>query len=268
MLARFKAWRRLRILARHPIPETDWQQAVAGLPLLAGLSKGELDRLREWVTLFLHEKQISAAAGLVLTDGMRLSIAIQACLPILNLGLEYYRGWVEIIVYPDEFVPEYEYVDDDGLVHHVREPMTGEAWLGGPVILSWHDAAGDHGVAGYNVVIHELAHKLDMLNGEVNGFPPLHRDMSPTAWSEAFGAAYADFCRRVNAGEETPLDPYGAETPGEFFAVMSEAFFETPEVLAATYPEVYAQLSLFYRQDPLARRRAFLSASRISAPPS
>ncbi|MEO1765970.1 zinc-dependent peptidase [Thiobacter aerophilum] len=267
MVWSFRNWRRRRLLKHHPLPDALWQAAVRDMPLLAGLSEAELARLKEWVTLFLHEKAITAAAGLVLTEAMRLNIAIQACLPILNLDLDYYRGWVEVIVYPDEFVPEYEYTDEHGLVHHVREPMSGEAWLGGPVILSWRDVGGGHGIPGYNVVIHEFAHKLDMQNGEPNGFPPLHRDMSRQAWSEAWRTAYEDFCRRVAADEHTPIDPYAAESPGEFFAVLSEIFFETPEALLQTYPAVYEQLARFYRQDPAARR-ALTVPSRISAPPS
>jgi Mlc titration factor MtfA (ptsG expression regulator) len=249
----FKAWRRRRILRQHAVPELLWQGVVARLSLLRGMTPDELRRLRDLTTLFLHAKQMSGAGGLAVTDGMRVTIAAQACLPILNLDLDYYDGWVEIIVYPDEFVPEYEYTDEDGLVHHVRAPMSGEAWLGGPVILSWHDAGRGHEVDGYNVVIHEFAHKLDMLNGDANGFPPLHAGMSRQAWSAAFGAAYENFCARVDGGEDTAIDPYASETPGEFFAVMSEAFFEMPQVVKREYPEVYAQLGQFYRQDPAAR---------------
>jgi Mlc titration factor MtfA (ptsG expression regulator) len=137
------------------------------------------------------------------------------------------------------------------------------------VILSYEDVrlAADEAarIAGYNVVIHEFAHKLDMRNGEPNGFPPLHEDMKARDWKEAFSASFDDFCKRVDAAEALPearmeaaldalpLDPYAAESAGEFFAVASEAFFETPEVLAPAYPALYAQLRLFYRQDPLAR---------------
>jgi Mlc titration factor MtfA (ptsG expression regulator) len=253
MLQQFKDWRRRRVLQRHAVDDALWRDAVAASRLAQGLTPQELERLRQCVTLFLHAKHLSAAGGLVLSDRMRLSIALQACLPILNLDLDYYDGWEEIIVYPDEFVPEFEYMDEDGVVHLVHEPMSGEAWLGGPVILSWRDAAGAHEAPGYNVVIHEFAHKLDMLNGDANGFPPLHADMNRQDWSSAFGAAFADFQRRVAAGEDTALDPYAAQTPGEFFAVVSEAFFETPRELQQDYPEAYAQLRLFYRQDPAQR---------------
>lgn len=248
-----KAWRRRRVLERKPLPDALWQRVVARLPLLEGLTADELERLRQWVILFLDDKDIHAAAGFAVTEEMRVAIAAQACLLILNLDMDYYRGWVEVIVYPDEFVPEREYMDDAGVVHMVREPFAGESWLAGPVLLSWADVECAGEEPGYNVVIHEFAHKLDMLNGEPNGFPPLHADMSRAAWSEAFGSAYKDFCARVEAGEDTLIDPYGAESPAEFFAVMTEAFFETPDAVQESYPEVYRQLCAFYRQDPAVR---------------
>ncbi len=244
----FKIWRRRRTLNREPLPDDLWQSVVARLPFLHGLTRDELERLRQWIILFLHAKRMNAAGGLTLTDEMRVLIAAQACILILNLDLDCYDGWVEIIVYPGEFVPEYDYTDEDGVVHHIREPLSGEAWLGGPVILSWADAG-----PGHNVVIHEFAHKLDMLNGDANGFPPLHTGMSQQAWSAAFSAAYQDFCVRVNAHEDTDIDPYAAENPAEFFAVMSEAFFEMPLAVKRDYPEVYGQLASFYRQDPAQR---------------
>ena len=251
-----KAWYRDRVLKNESLPDDLWRHVVAGLWFLHGLSNAELRRLRECVTLFLHAKQISGAHGLVVTGEMRLMIAAQACILILNLDLDYYDGWVEIIVYPGEFVRDYEYVDEDGVAHHAHESASGESWLGGPVILSWEDAATAEPDAGYNVVIHEFAHKLDMLNGDANGFPPLHADMSREAWSDAFSRAYADFCSRVDADEATTLDSYAAEDPAEFFAVMSEAFFQAPQVVRTDYPAVYEQLALFYRQDPAQRRVA------------
>jgi Mlc titration factor MtfA (ptsG expression regulator) len=184
---------------------------------------------------------------------MRVCIAAQACMLILNLDLDWYRGWHEVIVYPDEFVADYEYVDEAGVAHHVREPMSGESWLAGPVILSWADAGRPDAGGGYNVVIHEFAHKLDMLNGDANGFPPLHSDMSRAEWSKTFSAAYDAFCLHVERHRQTAIDPYGAENPGEFFAVLSEAFFEIPLAVRDDFPGVYGQLAAFYRQDPAAR---------------
>lgn len=249
----FRSWRRRRIQQHDTLPEPVWQDAVASLPLLGGLSGKELDRLRELVILFLHEKELVAAGGGALTDGMRLKIAVLACLPILNLGLDYYAGWVSVIVYPGEFVPEYEFMDEDGVVHQVREPMIGESWERGPVILSAADVerSGEHD--GVNVVIHEFAHKLDMLNGAPDGFPPLHREMDRAAWTRAFTEAFDDFGAKVESGAETVIDPYAVENPAEFFAVMSEAFFEIPHTLLREYPEVYRQLAAFFRQDPATR---------------
>lgn len=248
----FTEWRRARILRRAALDETLWLETLERYPFLRALSEAERRRLRNTVALFLHEKSIHGAAGLEVRDDMRVSIAAQACMLILNLDLDYYRGWIEVVVYPDEFVATYEFVDDDGVAHVVQEPMSGESWLQGPVILSWADAS-TAGYAGYNVVIHEFAHKLDMLNGDANGFPPLHADMSRATWSKVFAAAYEDFCARVDRGEASAIDPYAAESPAEFFAVMSEAFFEVPPAVQSVYPEVYRQLVLFYRQDPALR---------------
>jgi MtfA peptidase len=249
----FRKWRRERILQRSSLDEGLWQAVVERYPFTRALTPEERASLRERVVLFLHEKSIVGAGGLALRDEMRMCIAAQACMLILNLDLDYYRGWVEVIVYPDEFVAEYEYVDEDGIAHRVEEPMTGESWLEGPVILSWADAELRGGETGYNVVIHEFAHKLDMLNGDANGFPLLHSGMDRAAWSRVFGAAYEDFKGRVERREPSEIDAYAAEHPAEFFAVLSEAFFETPHAVRGEYADVYRQLAAFYRQDPAAR---------------
>ncbi len=246
-----KHWRRQRILRRTSLSHDLWEQTVAELPLLHGLSGEELDRLRELTTLFRHEKEFIGRGGVELDEAMRLTISAQACLPILNLGLDWYEGWSSIIVYPDGFMTAHEQIDEAGVVHHVHDARVGEAWEDGPIVLSWRDIleAGD----GYNVVIHEFAHKLDLRNGEFNGFPPLHPDMDAKLWSRVFRKAYDDFCQRLDAGLETGFDPYAADSPGEFFAVISEAFFELPQPLRTRYPHVYGQLRAFYRQDPAAR---------------
>lgn len=247
-------WRRRRVLARAEPDLATWHAACAGQAVLAGLSADESARLRQLATLFLHEKTFEAAADLTLTAPMRWRIAAVACLPVLNLGLDWYDGWSAIVVYPGEFMARQEYTDEAGVVHTLRRPLIGEAWERGPVILSWADVLDSETAAdGFNVVIHELAHKLDLLGGEANGLPPLHRGQSVRQWADTFTRAYDDFCARVDAGEQTAIDPYASDSPGEFFAVLSEAFFELPEVLAREYPDVHARLKDFYRQDPLAR---------------
>ena len=241
-----------------PLPDALWQATLAGLPFLAGLNDDERNRLRALAEAFLAEKEFTSAGGLELSDAICVSIAAQGCLPILNLGLDYYRGWVGIVVYPDEFVIPRSIEDEFGIVHEYDDVASGEAWAGGPLLISWRDAqmAG----SGYNVVIHEFAHKLDMLNGEADGIPPLPSEISRKDWEATLLAAYDDFCALVDEaealGQETLLDPYAAENPGEFFAVMSEAFFETPRILREEYPALYAQLAAFYRQDPEKRQPA------------
>jgi Mlc titration factor MtfA (ptsG expression regulator) len=232
-----------------------WRRIIADRPLFDGLAADELARLKDLAGQLLDDKDVHGAGGQEIDDKVRLTIAAQACLPILNLGVDYYRGWSEIIVYPAEFVPLREYTDEAGVVHQSRHPLAGESWLGGPLILSWADADYVEDGTGVNVVIHEFAHKLDMLNGDANGYPPLHTDMRRQTWARVFTSAYEDFRRRVNGGEETVIDPYAAENPGEFFAVLSEVFFAIPAVLLAEYQLAYEQLSLFYRQDPAARQR-------------
>jgi MtfA peptidase len=246
-----KAWRRRRVLRKHRIDEGLWRIAVHGLRSIQSLSETERGKLKELALLFLAEKQFASGGGLEITDKMRLSIAAQACLAILGLGLDWYAGWTGIVVYPGDFRVRRSETDESGVVHEWDDALAGEAMPGGPVVLSWDAAAHDTEI---NVVIHEFAHKLDMLSGAVDGMPPLHAGMDRTAWRKAFAAAYEGFCDAVERGKDTWLDPYAAEHPSEFFAVISEAFFEEPGETRRRYPDVYEQLKAFYKQDPAARR--------------
>jgi Mlc titration factor MtfA (ptsG expression regulator) len=241
-----------------PVPAPtafDWDVALA-LPLFDGLSGAERQRLLELAKRLLQGKVFSPAADADPSGTDIALIVTQAALPILHLGSSWYQGWNEVVLYPAEFAHEGDEVDEMGVVHQVRHVRAGEAWEGGPLILALDSVRASGILDGYNVVIHEFAHKLDMNNGTVNGFPPLHGDMDAKTWSTVFDSAFQDFRRQLQAmqdEDESEIDPYAAESPAEFFAVFSEYFFEWPALVHKTYPAVYEQMRRFYRQDPLER---------------
>jgi Mlc titration factor MtfA (ptsG expression regulator) len=246
-----RRWRMRRILARYPIPHTVWQDVTRRMALLQRLDAVQMAHLRELTTWFLHAKAINGVQGLETTPSMRVTVAAQACLLILNLDIDYFDNWVEVILYPGAFRVNHEQRDDIGLVHSEARDLTGESWLRGPVILSWDDVERDttHPQPGRNVVVHEFAHKLDGLNGVTNGMPPLRPGMNRKRWTEDFSAAYDALCMQVSAGETAFINSYAATSPAEFFAVACEYFFTAPEILKNCCPGVYRQLTLLYRKD-------------------
>jgi len=265
MFKRLAQWRRRRLLEKYSFPDADWEEALAPFHFFDRLSVEEKGRLRELVSLFCAEKEFAGAGEFEISLRTQLMIAAQACLPILNLDLSFYRGWSGIIVYPGEMVVQREEVDEDGVVHRYEDVLTGEAMPGGPVVLSWEDVtlAGAEESPGYNVVIHEFAHKIDMLTGDANGAPLLttqfHTGMSRAEWQSTMRHAYDEFCAQVGRWEargeredEMPvIDPYAADNAAEFFAVMSETFFTRPEDVQVQFPELYTLLARYYRQQPL-----------------
>jgi len=272
-------WLKQLFNRRKPdIPGALWGECLERLPFLDRLSQDELSRLKSLCEEILARKTFTGAAGFTLTDEVAVLIAAQAALPVLNLTLDLYDDMAGIIVYPSAFMIPQSEMDEAGVVHEWHEPASGEAvHAGGAVILSWEDAQ-ESDAPGYNVVIHEFTHKIDMARGAANGCPPFlgefHRGITPAEWKRTFTQAYDDFLRRVDERDallpadfddnrpghaalydelfgDLPLDPYAARHPAEFFAVASEAFFVLPEPLAEDYPEVFRLLSLYYRQDPL-----------------
>ncbi len=244
----------LRALARRAIPDALWQLTLARYPFLARRSAADLAELRRLSSLFLDRKEFSGAHGLQVDDAMAVAIAAQACLPVLRLGLKPYDGFIGIVVQPDEVPVRREFVDDDGIVHEYEDVLAGEAMEGGPVMLSWRDVseAGESADWGYNVVVHEFAHVLDMGDGLADGIPPLSGPGERQRWQMVLSDEFDGFCARVDADEDTALDPYGAKSPEEFFAVASEAFFVAPQDMRAEHPALYALLAGYYRQDPAA----------------
>jgi hypothetical protein len=243
-----------RTLARRAIPDALWALTLARFPFLTLRSAADVQQLREMATLFLARKEFAAPGDAPVTDAMAVAVAAQACLPVLKLGLHWYDGFVGIVIHPDAVQARREHVDDIGVVHEYDEELTGEAMEGGPLMLSWRDVAdaGESAEWGYNVVVHEFAHVIDMCDGVADGTPPLASRAEREHWTELLLAHYAALCEQVDAGEETFLDPYGAEAPDEFFAVASEAFFVAPLELDAEHPALYRLLAGFYRQDPAA----------------
>ncbi len=223
--------------------------------IFIGLNAVERAHLRELTILFLRRKHINGAHGLVITKEMAILLAAQACLPILKLGLQYYKDWSEVMIYPGAFRIRRKLTDVMGVVSNQDQILSGESWSRGPVILSWDDVANDQNPfrSGHNVVIHEFAHKLDMLNGNANGMPPLHSNMLREVWTTAFSDAFVKLQQQL-AHHHPSLNPYGATAPAEFFAVASESFFSDPQTLHHQFPQVYEQLALFYLQDPIKRQ--------------
>ena len=244
----YRDWKRKRLLARKRIDDALWQRVLGGLDFLRGIADADLARLRDLALIFLHEKELHGAGYMELTDDICLAIAVQACLPVLNLGLDLYDGWVGVIVYPGGFRVKRQEMDEDGVMHEYEDELLGEAWSDGPVILSWEDVKQSG--AGYNVVIHEFAHKIHMTRGGTDDIPAPFPGMDAVAWRTTLERDYRRFCRLVDAGAQTLIDPYASEHPAEFFAVMSETFFTDSAVLLRDWPDLYRQLAVFYRQDP------------------
>ncbi len=252
LFGRLRGWREARTLARRAIPDALWQLTLARFPFLAQRSEADRARLRELATLFLADKEFAGMQGLEVDDGMAVAIAAQACLPVLQLGLAHYDAFKGIVVHPDAVVARREVMDDDGVVHHYDEELAGEAMEGGPMMLSWRDVAdaGESAEWGYNVVIHEFAHVLDMRDGAPDGVPLLPDRAARARWLAVLEPEWQAFCARVDAGDDTLIDPYGAESIDEFFAVSSEAFFVAGAELKRAHPALYELLAGYYRQDP------------------
>ncbi len=248
----WRAWREKKAVARRPIPDDLWKRTLVRYPFLQRRDAQDAALLRRLCSLFLDRKEFSAVGGLRLSDAMVVSIAAQAVLPVLRLGLHRYDGFVGIVVHPDQVLARREWADEDGIVHACDEVLSGEAMPGGPVMLSWPDvrAAGQTASQGYNLVIHEFAHVLDMADGVADGMPLLPPDLPAAQWRATLAEEFQRFGARIEAGESTVLDAYGAQSEEEFFAVASESFFVNPARMRTEHPAWYEMLVRYYRQDP------------------
>ena len=218
---------------------------------LSRLDDARAERLRELTERFLHEKTVTPLGGLALDARQRMQLAALCCLPLLEFGANGLRGWSQLLVYPEAFRVHRSHVDAAGVLHEWEDELIGEAWDSGPLVLSWADVQADldEPDAGFCVAVHEMAHKLDALDGAMDGTPLLPREWQ-REWARDFQLAYDAFCARVDGGRRTRLDPYAAESPEEFFAVASEYHFSAPRELRAELPEVAAHLRRLYGESP------------------
>ena len=244
--------RRRRIRAR-PFPAA-WRDILKRrVPYTRALPADLQLQLKQHIQVFLAEKPFIGCGGLEVTDEMRVTIAAQACLLLLNRPRGYYPNLRQILVYPDSFVVHRAHTDGAGVAHNGHQVLSGESWSQGQVILSWQDTLDGAAVPdnGQNVVIHEFAHQLDQETGSANGAPVLARRAYYARWAQVLGAEFAQLQARAAQGQASLLSDYGATDPAEFFAVASEVFFEQPQQLADQHPALFRELSQFYRLNPL-----------------
>ena len=237
----------------QPIHPETWRAIRAALPWAAALDPPRDARLAQLAARFLHEKTVTPIGDLVLDDTQRGVLAAACCLPLLEFGAEGLHGWSQLIVYPDAFRVNRSHVDAAGVLHEWEDELIGESWDSGPLILSWADVVADcdDPRAGYCVAVHEMAHKIDVLDGALDGTPPLPGPWQ-RGWARDFQAAYDALVAEVEAGRETAVDGYAAEAPEEFFAVVSEYHFSDPQLLRQEMPKVAAHLERFYGPSPFA----------------
>ncbi|WP_338758758.1 M90 family metallopeptidase [Massilia sp. METH4] len=242
----------LRRALSRPLPPAALDALRHYVPIHDRLGPELQQQLHRLVKRFLHEKKFVGCAGLEVTDAMRVAIAGQACLLLLNRPMGVYPTLRTILLYPGAFAAARQDVGPGGVITHFRQTMLGESWEDGRVVLSWDDTErGALAWDGHNVVLHEFAHQLDSESGQTNGAPYLGSRENYRNWSEVLSRDYAHLQRAAWLGNgDTVLDHYGATSPAEFFAVATEAFFGKPWQLASRHPALYDELSKYYRVDP------------------
>lgn len=243
-------WRRRRA---RTIPDDLWRTVLARHAFLTQSSAADGERLRALAGEFLARKEFTGGGGFVVSDDVAVTIAAQAVLPILHLGLHWYDDFVSIVVHPAEVVAPRTHIDEHGVVHEYEEVLSGESMQGGPVTLSWEDvqAAAESTADGYNVVIHEFIHKIDLRDGHADGCPPQRSREAREHWRQTMDEEHESFREKVLiaerfAGEPVWLDPYGAEAIDEFFAVACEAYFVNRERFAREFPRLLTLFDGFF----------------------
>lgn len=244
--------RRRQAIANRPLPER-WRAIIRrNVPLYSRLSEPLRRKLESDIQLFVHDKRFFGFQGVEIDDEIRVTVAANACLLVLNRSVDEYDGFTSIYIYPSTFLVEHE--DWDGRVRSVaRQARLGESWHRGPLVLAWDSAL--HGTRdlrdGHNVILHEFAHKLDGADGAVDGAPILQQRSQYTSWARVMTREYERLRRRAEQRARTVMDHYGATEPQEFFAVLVETFYEKPRQLKKRHPELYAEMQRCFGVDPV-----------------
>lgn len=249
------AWRQYsrKKIQRQPFPSA-WRQILKQrMPYFRALPSDLQLQLKKLIQVFVAEKQFVGCAGLVVTNEMKVTIAAQACLLLLNKPAHYYPKLKQILIYPAAFVVPTQQSDNAGVVSETAQVRLGESWQTGQIVLSWLDTLKSAALCndGHNLVIHEFAHQLDQLKGQATGAPLLQSREAYQQWASVLSAEFEHLQRQLAQGIPTLFDPYAATNPAEFFAVISEVFFEQPDLFVAQHPALYLQLKGFYALDPL-----------------
>ena len=248
-------WQRLwraRVAAR-PFPKA-WRTILRRrVPLFQSLPADLQMQLRQGIQVFIAEKPFIGCAGQTITDEVRVTIAAQACLLLLNRPNHNFPNLRQILVYPTRFVVPRLHTDGAGISHQGSNVLSGESWSQGQVVLSWQDVLEGAAIPddGHNVVLHEFAHQLDQEDGTANGAPQLRAPQDRSRWADVMQREFDRLQQSAQQDAPTLLNPYGATNPAEFFAVATEVFFERPVLMAQEHPQLYGELAQFYRTDPL-----------------
>jgi hypothetical protein len=246
---------RRKVMNEVPFPE-EWLAIIEkNVPFFKELHPDEREHLEDLIKVFIHEKHFEGCGGFVMTDEVKVTIAAQACLLLLNLEHNYYDELVSILVYPSGFNHKGMSRNESGMITEEEVPVSGLSSSGGVIVLSWPDTIGGskNTEDGNNVVFHEFAHQLDLLSGDVNGAPVLSSRAQYSDWGRVLTREYKELQEDVSKHRKSVIRAYGATAPAEFFAVVTEIFFEKPRQLKEDHPELYEEFKEYYRQDPAAR---------------
>ena len=242
-------------IAERPFPAA-WSEILEdNVNLYAYLTEEEQERLKGILSVLVDEKTWEGCGGLEITDEIKVTIAAQAALLLLNIEHDYFENVESVLVYPTAYVSKMQRQGPGGVVEEGPSARLGEAWQTGPIVLSWFDvkSGGMNERDGHNVVLHEFAHKLDLRDGKVDGVPRLETDREYERWAEVMSAEYERLVENAEKGHATLLDDYGATNAGEFFAVATECFFEKARQMREKHPDLYGVLSCYYKQDTAER---------------